>query len=193
MADRAGMAGAPVGGRMTGATPNPPELSPAEYARVKALFVELCDLPDSERADRLRQVSPAHVRAELGAMLAADSRPDVFGDDATGRTAAAAAPLPVTIGPYRVVRLVGEGGMGRVFEATQEFPHRTVAVKVIRSGSFSPSLLRRFQQEVDVLARLRHPSIAQIYDAGRAQIDGQERPYFAMEFVSGLSLTRHCN
>ena len=60
----------------------------------------------------------------------------------------------------------GEGGMGTVYEARQENPRRTVALKVIRAGYLSPELLRRFSQESQVLGRLQHPGIAQVYEAG---------------------------
>ena len=79
-----------------------------------------------------------------------------------------AAALPATIGRYRIVRLLGEGGMGAVYEAEQEQPRRTVALKVIQPGLASPELLRRFAQEAQALGRLQHPGIAQIYEAGTA-------------------------
>lgn len=96
--------------------------------------------------------------------------------------------LPGQVGHYRVRRLLGEGGMGVVYEAEQEHPHRTVALKVIRPGLLSPALLTRFDQEVEILGRLRDPGIASIYEAGVAD-DG--RPFFAMEFVRGLPLDEY--
>ena len=86
---------------------------------------------------------------------------------------------------YRVVRVLGEGGMGTVYEAEQDNPRRTVALKVIRAGLTSPALLKRFAQEAQILGRLYHPGIAAVYEAGVAE-DGQ--PFFAMEFVRGLPL-----
>lgn len=98
------------------------------------------------------------------------------------------------IGPYRVVRLLGSGGMGAVYEAQQSKPRRSVALKVIRQGIATASLLRRFELEAEVLARLQHPGIAQVYEAGVHQITGPggivgSTPYFAMELVHGESLT----
>jgi eukaryotic-like serine/threonine-protein kinase len=78
---------------------------------------------------------------------------------------------PVSIGRYRVLRLLGAGGMGVVYEAEQEEPRRAVALKVIRSIWASPELLRRFQQESQALARHHHPGIAQIYEAGTGVAD----------------------
>jgi tetratricopeptide (TPR) repeat protein len=96
--------------------------------------------------------------------------------------------LPTTVGRYRILRLLGEGGMGTVYEAEQELPRRTVALKVIRPGLTSTALLRRFEQESQALARLQHPGIAQIYEAGTADTGSGPQPYFAMEFIRGASL-----
>jgi serine/threonine protein kinase len=95
---------------------------------------------------------------------------------------------PTTIARYRIVRLIGEGGMGSVYEAEQENPRRTVALKVIKPGLASPALLRRFEQEAEALGRLQHPGIAQIHEAGTADTGFGPQPYFAMEFIHGSSL-----
>jgi non-specific serine/threonine protein kinase/serine/threonine-protein kinase len=92
------------------------------------------------------------------------------------------------IGRYRIVRLIGEGGMGAVYEAEQQQPRRTVALKVIKPGLASLELLRRFAQESQALGRLQHPGIAQIYDAGTADTGYGPQPYFAMEFIRGEGL-----
>src|ERR1041384_2451503 len=89
------------------------------------------------------------------------------------------------IGRYATTRLIGEGGMGAVYEAEQDQPRRTVALKVIKAGLASPELMRRFAQESQALARLQHPGIAQIYDAGTADAGYGPQPYFAMEFLRG--------
>src|SRR5580693_9481636 len=77
-------------------------------------------------------------------------------------------PIPAVIGHYRIIRLLGEGGMGAVYEAEQETPRRTVALKIIKPGFGSAAHLRRFEQEAHALGRLQHPGIAQIYEAGTA-------------------------
>jgi tetratricopeptide (TPR) repeat protein len=92
---------------------------------------------------------------------------------------------PDRIGHYRILRLIGEGGMGRVYEAEQENPKRIVALKVIRSGFATP---KRFAHEAQALARLHHPGIAQIYEAGSAQTADGSEPFFAMELVRGPAL-----
>jgi len=103
------------------------------------------------------------------------------------------AALPARIGRYRIVRLIGEGGMGAVYEAEQDQPRRTVALKVIKPGLAGPELLRRFAQEAQALGRLQHPGIAQIYDAGTADTGFGSQPYFAMEFIRGASLREYAD
>ncbi|HYR91030.1 MAG TPA: tetratricopeptide repeat protein [Terriglobia bacterium] len=93
------------------------------------------------------------------------------------------------IGNYQIIRVLGEGGMGVVYEAKQEHPRRTIAVKVVKAGRSSEELLRRFEQESQALARLQHPGIAQIYEAGTANTGFGPQPYFAMEFIHGQTLT----
>jgi len=94
--------------------------------------------------------------------------------------------LPERIGRFRVVGKLGEGGMGIVLEAEQESPRRRVALKIGRAGAELDDLqVRMFQREADTLARLEHPNIAAIYEAGRTD-DG--RQFFAMELVRGRTL-----
>jgi eukaryotic-like serine/threonine-protein kinase len=102
------------------------------------------------------------------------------------------------VGRYKLTRLLGEGGMGSVYEAEQDQPRRTVALKVIKPGLANPEMLRRFAQESQALGRLQHPGIAQIYDAGTADTGYGPQPYFAMEYIQGTTLreyaeTHHLN
>ncbi|MEP7346228.1 MAG: tetratricopeptide repeat protein, partial [Gemmatimonadaceae bacterium] len=96
---------------------------------------------------------------------------------------------PETIGHYRITGILGEGGMGTVYEAEQEQPHRMVALKVIRPDFVSPELIRRFSRESELLGRLQHPGIAQIYEAGTSEGLHGPQPFFAMELVKGQTLT----
>ena len=94
--------------------------------------------------------------------------------------------LPVSIGPYRILGKLGEGGMGVVYEAEQQSPKRAVALKVIRGGRLvDETQVRMFQREAETLARLKHPNIGAIYEAGRTE-EGQH--FFAMELVRGQTL-----
>ena len=93
--------------------------------------------------------------------------------------------LPSEIAGYRIVRMLGEGGMSVVYAAMQAEPKRMVALKVLKGTSFPPSVLRRFKQEVEILGKLRHPGIAQVYDAGTWDDGSGAKPYFVMEHVPG--------
>ncbi len=95
------------------------------------------------------------------------------------------------ISDYRIERILGEGGMGVVYVARQARPDRQVALKVIRPGLASPQMLRRFEHEAEVLGRLLHPGIAQIYEAGMADAGYGLQPFFAMELVQGQALTEY--
>ncbi len=101
--------------------------------------------------------------------------------------------LPEEIGRYRIVAELGRGGMGVVYEAEQDKPHRRVALKVIRPGCATPSSLRRFEHESQMLGRLQHPGIAQIFEADTADTGNGPQPYFAMEFIHGLPLGTYCH
>lgn len=99
--------------------------------------------------------------------------------------------IPAYIGPYRIIRLLGEGGMGAVYEAEQDTPRRTIALKIIKPGFASGEFQRRFEQEAQALGRLQHPGIAQIYEAGTAETGWGVQPYFAMEFIRGETLRKY--
>ena len=94
---------------------------------------------------------------------------------------------PPQIPRYQIGRLIGVGGMGAVYEAEQQQPRRTVALKIIRPGKATRRLVRRFRDEAEALGRLQHPGIAQIYDLGMTESDGTAapRPFFVMELVRG--------
>ena len=169
-------------------------------ARLWALFDQAADLPPPEQQNLLDTACAGdpELRAEVVKLLADDARlregeatflQSPLLRPPTDPPAPAAGPtLPPHIGRYRILRLLGEGGMGVVYEAEQDSPRRPVALKVIRPGLVSPALLKRFAQEVQILGRLHHPGIAQIYEAGMAD-DGQ--PFFALEFIRGQPLDEY--
>ncbi|MBL8898347.1 MAG: serine/threonine protein kinase [Planctomycetes bacterium] len=100
-------------------------------------------------------------------------------------------PLPESIGPYRVRELLGHGGMGEVYLAEQREPvQRQVAVKLVKRGMDTREILARFAAERQALARMNHPAIARVFDAG-STADG--RPYFAMEYVAGQPIQSYCD
>ncbi len=99
--------------------------------------------------------------------------------------------VPKTIGPFRIRELLGEGGMGVVYLAEQDQPvHRLLAVKVVRTDLSIPGAYERFSAERQALARLSHPAIAQMYEAGTTD---NGYPYFAMELVTGEPITDYCD
>jgi eukaryotic-like serine/threonine-protein kinase len=128
-------------------------------------------------------VDPDRPGAEPGASPADSiwSAPTVAPD--------ATSAVPARIGDYRIVRKIGEGGMGVVFEAEQQHPRRPVALKVILGGRYvDEHQVRLFQREAQTLARLKHPGIAAIYELGRTE-EGQH--FFTMELVRGDTLMQH--
>ncbi len=173
--------------------------------RVRELFAQAADLPREERDAFLEAACgrEPELRADVEGLLAYDSAFEIGKDDegflkSPLIRAAEETPsgdpfpprgeepgLPSHIGRYRILRRLGEGGMGTVYEAAQDNPRRTVALKVIRPGFDSPDLRKRFAQEVRILGRLDHAGIAHFYEAGATET-GQL--YFAMEFIRGLPL-----
>ena len=98
---------------------------------------------------------------------------------------------PERIGNYRIIDVLGQGGMGLVYHAEQTEPvRRRVALKLIRSGMDTRQIVARFESERQTLALMNHPSIASVYDAGTTE---DARPYFAMELVAGAPITRYCD
>jgi WD40 repeat protein/predicted Ser/Thr protein kinase len=163
---------------------------------VEALFQEAIDLDPLQRGHFLdeRCSGDPDLRAAVEELLRFDAKARSATDFLHSPAADVRAALPTlgavpaVIGRYQVVRRLGEGGMGTVYEAVQDDPRRTVALKVMRPGFDSAELRKRFAQEARILGRLHHTGIAQVYDAG-ATADG--RLYFAMEFIRGLPLGQH--
>ena len=100
---------------------------------------------------------------------------------------------PLEIGRYKVIREIGRGGMGVVYECEQPSPRRRVAIKVVDALRYSKALERRLTAEAQLQGRLQHPAIAQIFDAGAADVGGARRPYFVMELIEGLPLHMHAD
>jgi serine/threonine protein kinase len=101
------------------------------------------------------------------------------------------APTPGAIGPYRILEILGEGGMGIVYLAEQVEPiRRRVALKVIKPGMDSREILARFDVERQALAVMSHPNVAKVFDAGFTE---QGRSYFVMEYVPGIRITEYCD
>ncbi|WP_255120249.1 protein kinase domain-containing protein [Synechococcus sp. Cruz CV-v-12] len=169
-------------------------------------FERALPLPPAERGEFLRSCFPGDpaAQAEVAGLLGHHDHGSSAVATAAGLDAAGSAlaqdqgveretlGLPALRGEYRIVRTIGEGGMGIVFEAEQAFPRRRVAVKAMRPGFASRGMLRRFRNEAEFLGKLQHPNIAQIYEAGVAGTDAEDQAYFVMELVRGDTLLVHC-
>jgi eukaryotic-like serine/threonine-protein kinase len=132
------------------------------------------------------------LRAEVESLLAAHAEADGLSENPWAATTVAdAAGETKSIGPYRLIQVLGVGGMGQVWLAEQTSPvRRRVALKLIRAGMYDSSVVQRFQSERQSLAIMEHPAIAKVFDAGTTP-EGQ--PYFVMEYVDGLPITDYCD
>ena len=166
--------------------------------RAEEVFHAVADLPGAERGAALeaRCAGDAELKAAVERLLEMDShgehwleQPVVAPGSADGDWHEA---MPAALGSYRILRIIGEGGMGRVYEAEQSSPRRTVALKVIRPGLLNRGVLRRFEHEAAVLGQLHHPGIAQVYEAGTVQTPVGKQPFIAMELVRGEPLDAFC-
>lgn len=183
-------------------------MSADRYQRAKAIFLDACDLAASRREEFVREACADDVdlRRAVDELLEADAAPlPAFDAQAPrerleglldGERETRPTALPKRIGRYRVVGLIGAGGMGAVYEAEQESPKRRVAVKVLRPGLATLGALRRFEHEAQLLGRLEHPGVARIYEADVGEVESAEgqattQPYFAMELVKGEPLDQH--
>ena len=162
------------------------------WQEVKALFEAALERPPSDRAAFLAAVAAdPETRREVESLLSAH-RDDNFLGEGDGLRAAAAIVGETSyagqrIGAYRIIRAIGEGGMGVVFlaERDDETFEKQVAIKVARPGALSESAMRRFRQERQIIATLEHPYIARLLDGGTSP-DGL--PYFVLEYVEGVPI-----
>jgi serine/threonine protein kinase/tetratricopeptide (TPR) repeat protein len=164
-------------------------LSPEDRRLLKSLFDRAADLPQAERAAFVEREcgSSVALRDELSRLIAGLASEDILGRIQTGVPSRAG----TQIGPYKLLERVGLGGMGEVYAAEQQSPVvRRVALKLIRPGMDSAEIVARFHAERQALARMTHPHVAAVLDAG-ATDDG--RPYFVMEFVPGEPITKYCD
>jgi serine/threonine protein kinase/Tfp pilus assembly protein PilF len=185
-------------------------MTPEQFQLVSRLFESACRLDADEVEGFLREHCghDTDLERQVRDLLRHDATPLAFGEGSSAGAGAyvlaqelaggsnpksvISAPQLDRVGRCRIVRTIASGGMGTVYEAVQDNPERTVAIKILRRGIASPSALRRFEYEAAVLSRLRHPAIAQIHEAGTHDDDGHHVPYFVMEHVTdGQPITRY--
>jgi eukaryotic-like serine/threonine-protein kinase len=166
-------------------------MTPERWERIQEIFHAAEERPEAERGPLLEELcgADAELRRDVESLLAASA-----GDELEQAVAGAVEELrreprpaaPGWVKDYRILRRLGEGGMGLVYEAEQLNPRRTVALKVLRSARHASEHARRlFEREGQALARLKHPGIATIFEAGVAE-DGL--PFLVMELVNGEPL-----
>jgi serine/threonine protein kinase/tetratricopeptide (TPR) repeat protein len=167
------------------------------WDRIEALFHTAVDLPTQEQRSFLEAecLDDRTLIPEVLSMLEEDIRGGSLLDRDVRQVAdqvlGVAGPLALNrIGPYRILRMLGEGGMGVVYLAERPDLGNLVAIKILRDAWLSPARRERFVTEQRTLAQFNHPSIARLYDAN-ALPDGT--PWFAMEYVDGVSLTEYCS
>ena len=162
----------------------------------KSIFFDLLAIPEKEHAmyisrvcgenddlkDRVQRLINAHLSA--GEFLGETH-------NSLNSSGEQSSDAPDQIGPYRVIRELGEGGFGSVYLCQQNEPiKRLIAVKVLRPGMDTRTVLRRFEEERLLLSKMDHPGIARVLDAGKADTG---RPYIAMEYIEGTMITTYCN
>jgi serine/threonine-protein kinase len=169
----------------------------ARWERIQSLFHAAADLAPTAQQALLRTEAndDPELIAEVSALLAEDAKAHPLLDQDHARLAGGIlstdARLPDTrFGPYRIVRLLGEGGMGVVYLGERDDLHSAAAIKILRDAWLSPARRERFESEQRTLAQLNHPSIARLYDAD-ALADGT--PWIAMEYVDGVPITDWCD
>lgn len=174
-------------------------IQPERWRRIDRIFAHLLELPPEERQAFLDEEcgDDPELRREVERLLDADERNATFLERPAGEVMGfparfSGAEVGDLLGPYRLLRRIGGGGMGTVYLARREDEHyeREVAVKVLRSGLESTEALHRFFAERQILARLEHPNIARLYDGGST---GDGRPYLVMELVEGMPVDEYCD
>ncbi|MBS1834513.1 MAG: serine/threonine protein kinase, partial [Acidobacteria bacterium] len=167
------------------------------WEKIQHLFDRAADLSPHSRAELLEQecAGDNHLRQQVESLLACDGIDDL--EQAVGRAAFEATSATLRFSPpaleiagkFRAIRVLGEGGMGIVYEAEQMHPRRKVALKVMRGGQHASERHRRLLlREAEALGRLQHPGIATIYESGLTE---DEQPYLAMELVNGETLQQY--
>lgn len=161
-----------------------------EWKKINQLFHQTVDLSPGEREELLAEQA-AFIRGEVVALIASHENASNFivesvvtelglnGNSLIGSQA----------GSYRLLEVIGSGGMGTVFRAEKDGFGKNFAVKLIKRGMDTDSVLRRFELERQILSRLEHPNIARVFDGG---MTGDGLPYFVMEYVAGMPITSFC-
>lgn len=169
----------------------------SRWQRLQELFERALELPPGDRAAWLESACADDIalRRQAESLISHSEEHTGIGEAIGDAAASLIAPQdPVeggAIGPYRILRLLGRGGMGAVYLAQRDDEHftKTVAIKLIQSTLPIPEIIARFKAERQILARLDHPNIARLLDGGAAP---NGAPYFVIEYVDGAPVTDYC-
>ena len=177
-------------------------MTPEQWQEIKQVLASVLELAPAERASYLDRTCAGNsaLRNHVESLLADEPKISRQFLDVSQLPAAAAAVLAVEeslwvgrrIGPYRTIKLIGAGGMGEVYRAVRDDDQyrKEVALKVIRVGQDSDSVVKRFRNERQILAGLDHPNIARLLDGGTT---AEGTPFFVMELIEGEPITEYCD
>ena len=180
----------------------PDDLNPGRWARVERLFDAVADMPGPERTAYLRKAcgDDSELRDYIEALARSDVAKNTVIEDAIHDVLDLGSPetgsltdiVGERIGPYRIVSVIGSGGMGIVYLAERADEHfrQQVAIKVVRHRLIDPEIGARLVGERQILANLHHPNIARLFDGGTMS-DGT--PYLVMEYIDGLPIDEYCD
>src|SRR5216683_79651 len=166
---------------------------PQQWQKVKEIVGSALERPPAQRAAYVDQAcsQDRELRKEVESLLSAYQDSNRLSEAPWRAEAPKSEAEPQVIGPYRLLKQLGVGGMGQVWLAEQIEPvNRQVALKLIKAGMYDAATVQRFKAERQSLAIMDHPAIAKVFDAGTTPV-GQ--PYLVMEYVDGLSITDYCD
>ncbi|MEK7723860.1 MAG: protein kinase, partial [Acidobacteriota bacterium] len=170
-------------------------MNPEKWRQIKVIFNEAIEMDSDACEDFLKKQTDSEIVNEVRKLLEAEkennfAQPVAYLSNLWQEDSAEDF-IGKEIGGYKIIREIGVGGMGIVFEAvrqTDDFS-QIVALKILRKGMDSDAMLRRFRHERQILATLEHPNIAHLIDGGKT---AEGVPFFALEFVKGLSIDEFC-
>ncbi|HRH44383.1 MAG TPA: serine/threonine-protein kinase, partial [Pyrinomonadaceae bacterium] len=171
-------------------------MNPEKWQKIKELFNQAVEMSPTECEIFLQNLADAEIRSEVLKLIEAEKQNN-FAEPVANlsnlwREGFAENYIGKEICGYKIIREIGHGGMGIVFEAVRQKDDfsQTVALKLLKKGMDSDAMLRRFSNERQILASLEHPNIARLLDGGRSE---EGTPFFAMEFVNGIPFNEFCN
>jgi hypothetical protein len=190
--------GAPAGGHREGTRFGAQDMN-RDFERIRQIFFAIVEQPPAQWEGLLNEAcgDDPELHQQVAVLLQAHAKGDGIldrnqaGRAATGAYESLSERAGTIIGPYKLLQQIGEGGFGTVFMAEQQHPvRRKVALKVIKPGMDTRQVIARFEAERQALAIMDHVNIARVFDGGTTE---SGRPYFVMELVQGVPITKYCD